>query len=136
MKINIKTTKVTLNYPLDVYIKEKIGGLEKFIKKWNATGAAEAWVEIGRVTKHHKTGPVWRAECDISLPKFIARAEATDKDLRRAIDLVKDELQAQLKSYKGKITAKVRRGARKAKRLYKETDVLPKEKKGGRVRNE
>jgi ribosomal subunit interface protein len=136
MKINIKATNLTLDQPLEVYIEEKIGGLTKFIEKFDATGVAEAWVEIGKTTRHHNTGPVWRAECDIRLPNFIARAEACHKDLRQAIDLVKDEMEKQIKSYKEGRWAKVLRGARHAKRLYKETDLLPKEKKGERVRDE
>lgn len=109
MKCNIKTTNITLDAPLRAYVEEKVGGLGKFIPMHVESGVAEAWVEIGKTTHHHKTGLVWRAECDIRLPGKILRAENTDIDLRVAIDRVKDDLQRQLTAYKDKNIAKTKR---------------------------
>lgn len=103
---------------LDIFVEEKINDLEKFIKNYVDTGVAEAWVEIGRTTGHHKTGEmVYHAEADIRLPGKILRAETTHKDLCQAIVRVKDELQRQIKKYRGSREAKVKRGGRLAKRM-------------------
>ena len=118
MKITLKWTDLKPIESIDVFVEEKINDLEKFIQKYVDTGVAEAWVEVARTTKHHKTGGfVYRAEADIRLPGKILRAEAVHKDLRQAIVRVKDELQQQIKTYRGAKEAKMKRGARLAKRM-------------------
>ncbi len=118
MKISLKWTDLEPIESLDVFVEEKIGGLAKFLEKYDETGVAEAWVEIGRTTGHHKTGGmVYRAEADIRLPGKILRAEETHKDLRQAIVKIKKELERQIKTYKEGHLAKVDRGARLVKRL-------------------
>lgn len=111
MKIVIKATGIKLNRALKTYIQEKIGGLEKFVeifqeKKYyngffgKGKPRVEAWVEIGRTTRHHYKGPVFRAEVQMRLPGKSLRAEAVREDLKLAIVEVKDELQRELKEYK------------------------------------
>ncbi len=140
MKVTLKWTNLKPIESIEVFVEEKIGGLVKFIQPFDATGLAEVWVEVGRTTKHHKTGKmVYRAEADIRLSGKILRAEATDKDLRQAIVCVKDELQQQIKTYKGAKEAKMKRGARFVKRMTKVADEAISEgelQKGGRERNE
>jgi ribosomal subunit interface protein len=118
MKITVKWTNLKPIESMEVWIEKKIGSLEKFIQKYVKSGVAEAWVEISRTTRHHKKGDfVYRAEADIRLPNKIARAEAVSKNLRQAFVLLKDELQQQIKCYKGKADAKMKRGARLAKKM-------------------
>ncbi len=118
MKITLKWTNLKPIESIDVFVEEKINDLEKFIKKYVATWVAEAWIEVSRTTKHHRKGEfVYRAETDIRLPGKILRAEATHKDLRQAIVRVKDELQRQIKTYRGAREAKMKRGARLVKRM-------------------
>ena len=140
MKLTLKWTDLEPIESLDVFVDEKIGGLAKFLERYDRTGVAEAWVEIGRTTGHHKTGGmVYRAETDIRLPGKVLRAEATHKDLRQAIVLVKKELERQIMSYKGAKEAKVKRGARLAKRMtVVAKGVRPPDEdiKGKRERNE
>jgi ribosomal subunit interface protein len=140
MKISLKWTNLEPIESLDVFVEEKIGGLAKFLEKYDATGVAEAWVEIGRTSQHHKTGGmVYRAETDIRLPGKVLRAEAAHKDLRQAIVTVKKELERQIKTYKEARLAKVDRGARLMKRLNNVAkDALRPEEleKGRRERDE
>ncbi len=118
MKITLKWTNLAPIESIDVFVEEKIGGLAKFIPTYDTTGVAEVWVEVGRTTRHHKTGEmVYLAEADLRLPGKVLRAEETHKDLRQAIVLVKKELERQIKSYKGAKDAKAKRGARLAKRM-------------------
>jgi len=120
MKIIIKTKNLKLNQALKNFIEEKINSLEKFsnIFQNNYYGdffgkgkpRVEAWVEIGRTTLHHKKGPVFRAECQMRFPKRSLRSTAEGEDLKSAITEIKDELQRELKKYKEKLTAKMKRG--------------------------
>lgn len=100
MKINIKGTNLKLTPSIYSYIDKKIGELDKFVKH---IGNVEAWVEVGRISKHHRKGDVFRAEVQIRLPHTQGvRAVSEQLDLHIAIDEVKNEMQRQLKRYKDK----------------------------------
>lgn len=129
MKIVIKTKNLKLNQALRQYIREKINSLEKFLKilydkeKYfnsfykKGKPRVEAWVEIGKTTLHHQKGRVFRAECQMRLPGKSVRATAQRKDLRLAIDEVKDELQREIKKYKNKLIAQTKRSQRRLKKI-------------------
>ena len=97
MKINIFYKNITADKPLELFIEEKIGGLEKYLN-----GSADARVEIGLPSKHHRSGPVFYAEVNIKMGGRLLRAEAQNKDLRTAVLDVKEELQRQIKDFKEK----------------------------------
>lgn len=97
--INIVTKNITLDEPLRVFVNQKIGALGRYVK---GGGAIQANVEIGKPSRHHRTGPVFRAEANIAVGKRLLRAEAMHIDLRAAIVQVKDELKAQITKLKGK----------------------------------
>ncbi len=98
MKIDIYTKNISLDKPLEVFIQEKIGSLEKFIKG----GAIFAKVEIGKPSRRHKNGFIFRAEANLSIGGELLRAESDHEDLRTAITEVKDDLQIQIKKFKEK----------------------------------
>ncbi len=108
MQIIIKATNIELTDGLRSFIEEKIGELEKFLE--NRT---EAFVEIGKPSYHHQKGNVFYAECQIPLPGKGVRSEAQGKNLKGAIVEVKDELQRELKKYKGVQIQKIKRNQRK-----------------------
>ena len=98
MQINISYNKISSDAPLDVFIKEKIGGLDHII----GNDKSSARVQVGKPSKHHHSGPVFYAEANLSMGSNLLRAEATDEDLRTAIVRVKDELHAQITKFKEK----------------------------------
>jgi len=98
MKININTKNITLDEPLRVFIEQKIGSLDKFIQK----GPVSVAVEIGKPSKHHKTGPVFYAEANLKVGGVLLRGESTHKDLHTAIGEARDELHIQIKKFKEK----------------------------------
>lgn len=147
MKIVIRTKNLKLDKVLRQYIREKLNSLEKFSKTLQnkqkyfngfygkGKPRVEAWVEIGKTTLHHQKGKVFRAECQMRLPGKSIRSTARRKNLRLAINQVKDELQRQLKQYKNKITAQTRRRQRI---LKKEIHLSPQARfyRKGRIREE
>ena len=135
MKIIIKTTNTELTPDIAEYLNQKIHGLDKFLDGMDRN-VIEARVEIGKTTKHHQTGDIFRAEVNLSLPGKILRSEAEELDFRTAIDRVKEELQNKIKKYRGKMEAKYKRGARVAKKLLRLSPLLWFKKKGGREREE
>lgn len=122
MKITIKGTSLDLSDSIYEYIDKKVNGLEKLVQNIGDENSGkgqppvECWVEVGRTTKHHKSGDVFRAEIQIKLPGSEGvRTESVKWDLHQAIDEATDEMQRRLKRYKGKGKAKRDREARKTK---------------------
>lgn len=97
----IKTTNIDLTPALSEFINEKIGSLNKYLKDFNSD-LIQARVEVGKPSKHHKSGLVYYAEVNLSLPGKLLRAEARHIDLRYAINEAKEELIKQIERYKNK----------------------------------
>lgn len=148
MKIVIKATNLELNRELRDYIEEKIGSLEKFAKIFQSKKyynhfftkgkpRVEVWVEIGKTTLHHQKGDIFRAEAQMRLPGKSIRAESEREDLKLAITEIKDELQRELKQYKGKAEAITKRKSRVFKKLLRLSPLARfRKRKGGRTREE
>ncbi len=98
MKIDISAKNITLDDSLEAFIQDKIGSLEKYL----GSGSVSARVEIGKPSKHHKTGPVFYAEANLKIGGKLLRAETTHSDIRSAIVQVKDELKIEIKKLKDK----------------------------------
>ncbi len=108
MKIIIKTTQIELTPALKEYTEEKIGSLGKFLKKFDTKEEVEIFVEIGKTTKHHKSGEIFYAEATMELPKKVLRVENSNADLRAAIDSIKDVLKQGIQKYKETFIEKTR----------------------------
>ncbi|MDP2696344.1 MAG: HPF/RaiA family ribosome-associated protein [bacterium] len=96
MKIVIKYTNVESTTAIDVYINEKFGLLAKVLSRWELESETQLFVEVGRTTKHHHKGPVYKAEVNMQLPGKLFRAERENWDMRIAIDEVKNILKEQI----------------------------------------
>ena len=99
MKINVKYTNLDSTPAMNEYINEKIGGLEKFVKRMAEKGVAEAFVEVARSTKHHQKGDVYHIECNLKLSGKLLRAETENWDVRLGVDEVRDILNLEIKKY-------------------------------------
>ncbi|MCD6500413.1 ribosome-associated translation inhibitor RaiA [bacterium] len=127
MRVIIKATNIELTLSLRTFIEKKIGEVEKFLedvlKKIDTFDGkkprTEAFVEIGKLSRHHKKGNIFYAECQIPLPGVGVRSESEREDLRLAIVEVKDELQRLLKKYKNRQAAREKRQRRKTKKDIK-----------------
>lgn len=106
MNINIKAKNLDLTPSLKNYIEIKLGPLTKFFKDFDAEGSFGVWMEVGRMTKHHKKGIVYVARADLRLPGKILRAEEQSHDLRGAIDILKDKLRAEASRYAARLKEK------------------------------
>src|SRR3989344_7142741 len=100
MKIIISTKNISLDDPLRIFVEEKIGGLEKFNK--DSSNLIEARVEIGKPSKHHRSGRIFYAEVNLKIGSKLLRATCQHEDLRNAIVDVKNELQKQISKFKEK----------------------------------
>jgi len=99
--------------------------LKKFInvlKREDEIGKtlAEVFVEVGKVTKHHKKGEVFFAEAQIRLPGRSLSASATSDDLFKAIVSAKGEMEAEIEKYK---TKKIDKNRRQQRKMSEQVDV-------------
>lgn len=100
MKLTLKATNLELTPSIKTFVEDKIGSLDKFIKRYEEMSEIKCEVEIARSTKHHKKGNVFYAEVNLHLPKKTLRAEFEGTDVRSAIDKVKDKLKIEIGKYK------------------------------------
>jgi putative sigma-54 modulation protein len=117
MNLNIKTTNTTLTPAISDYVEKKIGMLNKFVNLEGDNVFIQA--EVGKTTRHHKSGDFFRAEVNIRVGGKNYRAVSEKDDLYAAIDEVKDELAEEIKSGKERQISVVRRGALKLKNMLK-----------------
>ena len=100
MRIITKYTKLDSTAAIEEYAKEKIGALDKLVRRYEAEGEIEARVELARTTRHHKKGAVFYAEITLPLPGKTLRAEDEDFDVRVAVDRVRDKMKREIGKYK------------------------------------
>ena len=109
MRIHIKITNLELTKPLAEYIKKKIGGLGRFVKKFEKEGEVEIFFEIARTTRHHKSGNIFYAEANVEIDGKILRATEKSEDIRTAVDKVRSILQREIRRLKERAIDKNRR---------------------------
>jgi putative sigma-54 modulation protein len=119
MRIIIRAKNIDLTQAIKDWIEKKLSSLEKILgdlaeDKFFGRGKekVEIWVEIGKISHHHLKGEVFYARAQLNLPQTTIRAEENNEDLRTAINLVRDELQREIKKYRTKIIEQKRRKRR------------------------
>lgn len=114
MNIIVKTKNIGLTLPLRAFIEQKIGSLEKYFnlfqKNENPTDSnINAAVEVGKTTRHHRKGEIWRAEVLLTFHRNTIRAAKSANDLKKAIAAVRDDLQRQITDFKETMIDKSRK---------------------------
>ncbi len=105
MRVNVKTTNFDITPSVEALAEGKlISPVNKLIAKIDRNTDIVFDIELGRTTKHHRKGKIWRAEVQISLPglKNMLRAEALAESLEEAVNLAKNEITQEIKKYKEK----------------------------------
>src|SRR3989338_9607651 len=124
MKIKLRSKNFDITPAIDEYVSKKISTLEKFLDTKNESLCE---VEIGRTTKHHNTGDIFKAEINIVQPgnKQIY-VVAEEIDLYTAIDIVRDEAEQAIVSRKNKYKTLFKKGAIRMKEILKRINFRPK----------
>lgn len=115
MRVSIKGTNIDLSPAIRDYIDKKlVRTTEKFLGRDMEMITLD--IEIGKTTRHHHTGKIFRAETNLSVGKELLRAEAIGENLNEAIDLVEAELEREIKKFKEKRRSTMLKSARVIKR--------------------
>jgi ribosomal subunit interface protein len=101
MKLILYAKNIGLTSSIRVFVEGKIGSISKFLKPAESN-LAEARVEVGKPSRHHKSGFVYYAEVNLKIGRRLFRAVAEHLDLRAAVDSVRGEIERQIKEHKGK----------------------------------
>ncbi|MEK9185991.1 MAG: ribosome-associated translation inhibitor RaiA [Patescibacteria group bacterium] len=113
MKINIKGTNLSVSPDISAYLDEKLKSAIKLIDQDDETAIFD--IELGRTTRHHQTGDIFRAEINLHRRGGNNRAVSEAGDIFSAIDLVKDQILSELRGAKGKRLHFIRKSGRQVK---------------------
>jgi putative sigma-54 modulation protein len=116
MRTQIKATNIELTPSIQDYVEKKIQSLDKF---FGPTDEAIAYVEVGKTTRHHKSGDFFRAEVRLVSAGKEHYAVVEKEDLYAAIDEVKDETIRELSGERKRMRTLVRKGGAKIKSIIK-----------------
>jgi len=130
MQIDIKATNLELTDAIRSHVENKMNDLNAITARFGEVVRAE--VEVGKTSRHHQKGDIFRAEVHVRLPGKLIYVEAAHDDLYVAINDAQKEAQRQILAYKGILDAGQKRGGRAAKRAVRGEDKM----KGGRTLEE
>ena len=113
--INIKATNMDLTEAIRDYIDKRFDSIKKFFEN----NEYSVYVEIGKTTKHHKSGDFFKAEFNIKINGKNYYTVSEKEDLYSAIDEAKEEIVRQIKGGKDRQKTLFRRGAISIKKMLK-----------------
>lgn len=117
MRITIRQKNLKITPALTLYIEQKIlKPVRRLLKENVARELPILDLEFGRTTLHHRKGRVYHTQANLTLGRKMLRAEVDDEDIRVACDLLKEELEEEIRSYKGKRLSLLKRQGRSSKR--------------------
>lgn len=117
MRINIKATNIELTDSIADYFNKRLGAVRRLLDVGDDRFLMQA--ELGRTTRHHQSGDIFRAEVNLSVDGRQYRAESEARDLYTAIDNVKAEILGELKRGKEKRRSLLRRGGQRIKDILR-----------------
>ena len=136
MHVSIRQKNLEVTPALKNYIEVKIlKPLRRLLKLNIEKELPILELEFGRTTRHHHKGRVYHAEANLSLDGKLLRAEVDEEDIRAACDLLEEELEKQIMTYKSRTQAQNRRGARRVKKDLR-MDSAARFYRKGRILNE
>lgn len=115
MNINIKTVNISLTPAIKEYVEKKIISLEKFIHDSPENIRAE--VEVGKVSNHHKSGDIFRAEARVVFKGREIYVVAEKDDLYASIDEMKAKVERECTTLKDKKLTLLKRGRAQVKKI-------------------
>lgn len=112
--IQIKATNLELSTGLSDLLHEKITALHKYIPERATRLTCD--VEVEKLTTQ-QTGKIYRVEVNLMMGGDLYRAEATEEQVEKSVDRVRDELKQELQRVTGKRMTMKRRGSKMIKEM-------------------
>jgi ribosomal subunit interface protein len=118
MRYTFKATNIERTPAIDEYIEKKLAELERVLDPEDTSVHAE--IEVGKSTRHHKSGEVFFTEINLHAMKKAWRATEEAEDLHAALDAMKDAIVREVTSGEKKARMAERKGAREIKNRMRE----------------
>ena len=115
--INIKATNMELTDAIRDYVERRIAKAVSLVE--NEGGDTVVVFEVGKTTRHHQKGDVFRAEINIRSLGKMYRAEAVEADLYAAIDRASEIIFREVGQSRNRWKTLMVRGARSLKKRIK-----------------
>jgi len=120
-KTNIKFTNITGEPEVRDYIEKKLTKIAKIAESTQDETIFR--IEVGKISEHHQSGNVYRAEIQVHMGGKDFRVEREQQDVYSAIDEAQQELWQDIENAQKKETTLLRKGGRMVKdiirRFYK-----------------
>jgi ribosomal subunit interface protein len=115
LPIQFKHDSVDHTRQLERVVEQKFQSLEKYIGKETDVRAE---VEFEKAAPR-QSGKLYRVEANIRIAGTLYRAEATEDTYEKAIDVVRSELDAEMRRAHSKRESMIKRGGRKLKEMMR-----------------
>lgn len=116
LNITFKATNIEITAPLQTLIEQKIQLLEKLITDHETDVRCE--IEVEKLSEH-VSGRIYRIEANLSIGGKLYRAEATEDQCEKAVDIVRNELKRELQHARGKKQSLLKRGGHALKNMLR-----------------
>jgi ribosomal subunit interface protein len=97
MNIKIQGAQMEVSEAMETYVTRKLQSLEKLVDENSLFE-----VELGKISKHHRSGDVYKAEFNVRSHGDYSRVCVEGEDVYAAVDKARDELDNILSSKKDK----------------------------------
>ena len=120
MKINLQGKNMELTEAIKDYVLKRVTNLEKLLSTIETRGG-EIMVnfEVGKSTKHHKSGIVFHSDCLININGKKFYSSSDKEDLYQTIDEIKESLFNEIRKNKDRRQTLFKRGAASVKKMMK-----------------
>jgi|SRR3989338_293752 len=120
MNINLQGKNMELTEAIKDYVLKRVTNLEKLLSTIETRGG-EVMVnfEVGKSTKHHKSGVVFHSDCLININGEEFYSSSDKEDLYQAVDEIKESLFNEIKKSKDRRQTLFKRGAASIKKMMK-----------------
>lgn len=138
MRFTIAAQHIKLAPSVGTYARRKLAAtLGKLFQNPALSQAITVDLEFSLITRHHRKGRIWKADASLALPrrKMPLYASVLSEDIHSSIDLLAEEIEREIKKYKGRSAALMKRGARIAKKDLR-LDPAARLYRRGRIRSE
>ena len=114
---NIKTTNIEFTQEISDYLDKRLQSAQKLIDPNDTSVLFD--IEIGKTTKHHQSGNIFRAEINLHIAGKQMRVSSEEATIINAINKVEKEIVRELRRFKGKRLRFIRKGGAKLKNLMR-----------------
>ncbi|PIT96670.1 ribosomal subunit interface protein [Candidatus Campbellbacteria bacterium CG10_big_fil_rev_8_21_14_0_10_35_52] len=128
IKKNVKATNIELTSEISDYLNKRLRSVEKLINPNDTSAIFD--IEVGKITNHHQTGDIFRAEINLHIVGNQLRSFAEKNTIFNAIDKARDEMIYELLKTKGRQTRLLKKGGMAMKIFMRNIGA-----RGARIRN-